>query len=239
MADGDNPDEEFIPIVNEPKYTTGPDHAIFYASTTGPDRDSVGGRLLRGLRSLPRFEELPERGGDMYDQFAEAERNREPGSDTPQQWSRRGLSEHIRLELQVLGILPLNCGRIHKDGKSCEESHPESFDRDRIESDDYWTHFCKTLGGEEILFTPDRDLCERCNAKRPGPVRESPVLPVLPEGSGRWADLEFGRPQFEGLLGFELENWQWDWVLHYGRGERLVPHGRRGQYRWVPRESGD
>lgn len=45
-----------------------------------------------------------------------------------------------------------------------------------------------------------------------------------------WADAP-DREQFEGMLGHPVEDWQWDWVVHYSRGERLVRIRRH--YRWV------
>jgi len=55
----------------------------------------------------------------------------------------------------------------------------------------------------------------------------------------RWADIEDSREQCEAMLGMKLYDWQWDWVLHFSRGEKLVrdESKRYPAYKWAPRET--
>lgn len=51
----------------------------------------------------------------------------------------------------------------------------------------------------------------------------------------RWVDIEDPREQFEAAFGITLHEWQWDYIEHLRRGERLVPKGRNGS-QWIPDE---
>ena len=82
--------------------------------------------------------------------------DRYPGGDTPQLWSRRGLSEHIRLELQVLGIIPGDDGFVRP---AAEKSGPYG--------DRFWEHDCPAMLRQEdkrITLLVERD-CAECGAK--------------------------------------------------------------------------
>lgn len=116
--------------------------------------DNLGDGLLRAMRNRAQQSAAHEP-GSMEEALAyfewrepmvigdEHNRERYPGGDTPQLWSRRGLSEHIRLELQVLGLLPGDDGFIRP---------PEP-----------WEHYCREVG-HPVGTTAD--VCAGCGTAR-------------------------------------------------------------------------
>jgi len=171
-----------------------------------PRRDNLGGRVLRDVRNSPptdpmRWELFKELDGEMRSALygeGESMEGQYPGSDTPQQWSRRGLSEHIRLELQVLGLIPGPDGMVRspdtwshicpgiptlankfitlKVGQPCAECGASENDRPRESRPRIWEHYC--LFYKEVIATGG-DVCAHCGTSR-GEVGE-PIKLDKPE----------------------------------------------------------
>lgn len=149
--------------------------------------DNLGGRIPRELRAsspwngmsevLPnppwhnqiqlerdledderRREPMADGDGKTYDRY--------PGGDTPQLWSRRGLSEHIRLELQVLGLLPGPDGNFQVPGEVGVSEGVSTTEKSGPFGDQFWEHECPARLRQEdrrITLLLNRQ-CAECGA---------------------------------------------------------------------------
>ena len=208
----------------------GPHPEVFYYGTRGHD---LGGQLLRALRRDSRSEEhymewAPEEFIPVINESQWKKANmadgktyeRYPGSDTPQQWSRRGLSEHIRLELQALGIIPGADGNFRKPGEKTDDSWEWTVQAIRDLVDERLAELHPALKRFEKAVSEQGERGELSG--RGGPVIYEAQF-----------DLESGKREF---------HMDWDKIDHFQvklvDGDEWVPFAR-DQVRIVLKEQGD